>query len=629
MEEGRSFLPLLIVVFLAFIVPIALTRFKRLRLPIVVGEILAGILIGRSGLGWVEHHDLVLDLLAEFGFVFLMFLSGMEIDFSSIGFSTSKDRAVGEWRHGPIPLGVMSFLITLVLSALIGVGLVQVDLVGDPWMMALILSTTSLGIVVPVLKERGLSNGRYGQSLLIAALIADFATMLLITVVVAALSHGLTLDILLIGVLFVAFFLMYHFGQVFFNRITAVRRVLEELSSATAQIKVRAAFTMMLIFVALAEMLGTEIILGAFLAGAIVSLLRRPEDAELIHQLDAIGFGFFIPIFFIMVGVDFNLDALLASSQAIFLVPVLLVAAAGVKFLPALVFRSEFNWRETLGAGALLSARLSLIIAASAIGLRLGVVTEAVNAAVILVAIITVTTAPILFVRIVPQVGGEKRPPVVVVGSGALGLQVAEQLRGHNDPVVIIDFDEQRIERARSRGFEALVAQPDQVDHRAEPYLDGAQTMICVYSDVEMNFRVCDLARTTYGIDHVVTRVSAPGEVVRFERLGVTTMNAAMDQAMLMVLMARNPAVYELLTRTDDDKEVCEIAVYNPRFLDTPLRQLELPDDLLIMAVRRDDGELVVPNGETRLKAGDQLTVLGACNCVEVTRNLFSVAVVG
>jgi len=302
MEETLSFYPLLIVVFLAFITPIALSRFKKIRLPIVVGEILVGIIVGRSGLGWVAHHDAVLDLLAELGFVFLMFLSGMEIDFKSIvGVSSSREKGK---KHpiGPLGLGSLSFVLTLVFSTLIGFALVKAGLVTNPWMIALILSTTSLGVVVPVLKERGLSSGRYGQSLLVAALIADFATMLLITVVVAALSHGLTLDILLIGVLFVAFFLMYQFGMLFFNRIPGVRRLMEELSHATAQIKIRAAFTMMLIFVALAEGLGTEIILGAFLAGAIVSLLTTPEDAETKHQLESFGFGFFIPIFFIMVG---------------------------------------------------------------------------------------------------------------------------------------------------------------------------------------------------------------------------------------------------------------------------------------------------------------------------------------
>jgi Kef-type K+ transport system membrane component KefB len=598
-----------------------------MRIPIVVGEIVAGILVGRSGFGWVQQHDPALDLLSEFGFVFLMFLSGMEIDFSSLGLSNrGSERTRKRW--GPLPLGGLSFVITLVLSALVGWGLFYGELVMDPWMMALILSTTSLGVVVPVLKERGLSGGRYGQTLLIASLIADFATMLLITVQVAALSHGLTLDILLVGVLFVAFFFMYRFGVFFFNRIPGVRRMLEDLSHATAQIKVRAAFTMMLMFVVLSEVLGTEVILGAFLAGAIVSLLRRPEDAELVHQLESIGFGFFIPVFFIMVGVDFNLEALFSSSRALLLVPLLLLASFLVKFLPLLIFRLSFNWRETFGAGALLSARLSLIIAASAIGVRLGVISDSVNAAIILIAIITVMVAPMVFVRIVPQAEEEQRRPFVVVGAGLLGLQVAEQLRAHHDPVVVIDPEEDRIARAHQRGFDAVAAHADRYDPRAEEYLDGAHSLICVYSDVEKNYRVCERARSTFGIGHVVTRVAAPGEIARFEALGVATMNAAVDQAILMVLLARNPAVYELLTRTDDDKQVCEIVVNNPNYLDKPLRNLDLPADLHILAVRRDQ-ELVIPRGDTILNAGDHLTLMGTDDCVDFTRRVFIEQAVG
>jgi Kef-type K+ transport system membrane component KefB/Trk K+ transport system NAD-binding subunit len=619
MEETFSFYPLLIVISLALVVPIVLSRFKRIRLPIVVGEIIVGILVGRSGLGWVQHHDMVLDLLSELGFVFLMFLSGMEIDFSSLGL-TSGGRSNGQkapW--GPVQLGSLSFVLTLVFSTVVGFSLLRADLVSSPWMITLILSTTSLGVVVPVLKERGLSSGRYGQTLLMASLVADFVTMLLITVVVAALSHGLTLDILLIGVLFVAFFFMYQFGVLFFNRIPGVRRVLDELSTATAQIKIRTAFTVMLIFVALAEMLGTEIILGAFLAGAIVSLLSTPEDADTMHQLESFGFGFFIPIFFIMVGVDFNLDALLASPQALLLLPVLLLAAIGVKLLPALVFRLNFDWRQTLGAGSLLSARLSLIIAASAIGLRLGVIAEPVNAAIILVAVITVTLAPLVFVRILPGEEGEEPRPTIVVGAGLLGLQVAEQLSGHGDQVVLIDVQEDRIEKARQRGFEAVYAQTDRYDPNAEPYFDKAQRLVCLYSDVDKNYRTCEFVRSTYGIDHVVTRVTVPGEISRFERLGVTPMNVATDQVMLLVLLTRNPALYELLTRTDDDKDVCEVAVRSDRFLNRPLRELDLPEDLMILAVRKA-GQLIVPNGETRLDHGDQLTLLGPYDCVENSR---------
>jgi len=472
---------------------------------------------------------------------------------------------------------------------------------------------------VPVLKERGLSSGRYGQTILVAALIADFATMLLITVVVAALSHGLTLDILLIGVLFVAFFLMYQFGMLFFNRIPGVRRLLDELSTATAQIKIRIAFTIMLIFVALAEMLGTEIILGAFLAGAIVSLLSTNEDSETMHQLESFGFGFFIPIFFIMVGVDFNLDALLASSQALLLLPILLLAAIVVKVVPSLVFRLNFNWRETLGAGALISARLSLIIAASAIGLRLGVISEPVNAAIILVAIITVTIAPLIFVRVIPEGEKESQRPIIVVGAGVLGLQVAEQLRGHNDKVIIMDTKTDRIERAKSHGFEAVKARVDRYDPAAEPYLNVAQRLVCLYSNVEKNYRACEYVRSTYGIDHIVTRVTAPGEIARFEKLGITPMNAATDQAMLLAILTRNPALFELITRTDDDKEVCEVTVRNANMLGQPLRELEFPPDLMILAVRKNE-QLIVPNGDTRLEHGDHLTLLGPYTCVEKSR---------
>lgn len=621
MEETMSFLPLLIVIFLAFLVPITLSRFKKLRLPIVVGEIIVGIIVGRSGFGWVEHHEFVLDLLAELGFVFLMFLSGMEIDFSSLGLFSNQKRSKDQpWN--PVRLAGTSFFFTLILSTLVGFAFAWMNLASSPWMIALILSTTSLGVVVPVLKEQGLSSGRYGQTLLISALIADFVTMLLITVLVAALSQGLTLDILLIGLLFVAFFLVYYFGEIFFNQLKGMRRVLEELSSATAQIKVRAAFTMMLIFVALAEMLGTEIILGAFLAGAIISLLKRPEDSELSHQLDSIGYGFFIPIFFIMVGVDFNLSSLISSPSALLLVPLLVAAAAVVKLLPSLLYRLSFSWKETLGAGTLLSSRLSLIIAASAIGLRIGVISEPFNAAIILVAIITVVIAPPLFIKLIPLKELEDEKPILVMGAGPIGLQVAQHIQKHGDPTVIIDEEENRIQRALRAGLNAIQAKTDVYDPSTEDLLNKCDRLVCVFSDTEKNYRVCKRARTTYGINHVVTRITAPGEISRFEKLGVTPLNAATDQAILLGLVVRNPSMFQLLTRTDDGRDMCEFPIRNPLYLNKPLKDIEFPGDLLVVAIRKG-GELIVPRGDTVLDEGDHLTVLGPENCVDQTRDLF------
>jgi Kef-type K+ transport system membrane component KefB/Trk K+ transport system NAD-binding subunit len=626
MDETLSFAPLLLVVFLAFLVPMLLSRLKRFRVPIVVGEIIAGILVGRSGLDWVQGHDPVLDLLGQFGFVFLMFLSGMEINFANLGAlgatteSGGRQKRVSSW--GPVQLGTATFLLTLTLSVGIGALLVKWGLARNNWMVALILSTTSLGVVLPVLKERGLSGSRYGQTLLIAALIADFATMLLITILVAAVSKGLTLEILLVGILFVAFFLMYRLGMYFFNRLTTLRNLMGELSHATAQIKVRAAFAMMLTFVVLSQVLGAEIILGAFLAGAIVSLLRTPEDEELSPQLEAIGFGFFIPIFFITVGIEFNLKVLLNSPGSLLVVPILLLAAFLVKFIPTLLFRREYGWRETLAAGSLLSARLSLIIAASAIGLRLGIIAESVNAGIILVAILTVTIAPPLFLRILPEHAGDKPKPIIVAGAGELGTNVAYSLLAHHETVILVDDDEERANRARKRGLTALQDHLEQPSVELSEYLDLAKALVCTYADTQKNLQICEYIRKQFGIQQIVAQVNNPNEIPSFEQLGVVTMNAALDRAALLVLLTRNPALYTLLTRTDDDKEVYEVAVKNAQCIGLSLREMSLPGDVLVLALRRN-GELIVPHGNTQVEPGDHLTLVGSMDSINFARKWF------
>ncbi|MDE0141341.1 MAG: monovalent cation:proton antiporter family protein [Caldilineaceae bacterium] len=639
MEEiAGSFTPLLIVISLAFLVPLLLTRFERLRLPIVVGEILAGIVIGSSGFGWVTHEDQLLTLLAEFGFVFLMFLAGMEIDFANLNIElpgvaraggTRTDLPSSQERErrtfGPLSISLMGFILTLSLSAIVGFALLRIGLVSSPWMMALIMSTTSLGVVMPVLKEQELIRGRFGQTILIAALVADFATMILITVVIATISHGLTLDILLISLLFVVFFLLYRLGIVSLNRFDSLRRTLEDLSHTTARIKIRGAFTVMLLFVVLAEVLGAEIILGAFIAGAMLSLLSTREDLEAMHQLEAVGFGFFIPIFFIMVGVNFNLGALIGSTDALILLPFLVLAAFLVKLLPALLFRLQFSWRETFSAGFLLSSRLSLIVAASAIGLNLGIISESVNTMIILVAIVTVTAAPLIFNRIVPHTAETTQRPMVVFGAERIGLQVAEQLLGHHEQVVLVDADESLIARARRRtseGIEVLHASIDDEEEELAGHLDLAETVVVTLSDTDRNRHVCHVARTRYGIDHIVTLVRETNRLVEFETLNVTVFNPSLDQAALLSLLARNPDIYELLTRTDDNKEVSEVLLHNHDYGDKALRELQLPGDVLILSIRRA-GEFIVPRGNTQLEYGDHLTLVGTFDHLHEARALF------
>ncbi len=621
MPNGH-FSSLLIIVFLAFIVPVILSRFKRLRLPIVVGEILAGVIIGRSGFQLIPSDEPILVFLADLGFVFLMFLSGMEIDFSSFSLSSrSNNNGPQSSRFGPASLAAISFALTLVCSFAISFGLVHFGLAQNVWMMALILSTTSLGVVVPVLKEKRLIGGKFGQTLLFSALIADFVTMILITIMIAALSQGLTFNVLLIGLLFVVFFIIFRFGN-FLNKLPGVRGMFQELSHATAQIKVRGAFTIMMAFIVLSQALGTEIILGAFLAGACLALLKTPEDYQITNQLESIGYGFLIPIFFIKVGIDINLGVILSSPKALLLVPLLVVAAFAVKFVPAMIFRFNYNWKETIAAGALLSARLSLIIAAASISLTLGIISETMNAAILLVAILTVTLAPLLFSAIHSPDETQQQIPIVVVGADELGLQVASQLSSHKEQVVTIDQDEHLATRAERRGFNIIAVDFDCLDGQAENYFKQAQTLICTYADTELNFHVCQIARTNYGIPNVIAWVTRPSDAFRFEQLGVNTINAALDLSSLLVMMARNPTTYALLTRSNDNKEVYEVVVENEVYAGKSLRQLNLPGDILVLALRRN-GELLVPHGNTRIELGDHLTLVSSNEWIAIGQALF------
>jgi CPA2 family monovalent cation:H+ antiporter-2 len=156
----------------------------------------------------------------------------------------------------------------------------------------------------------------------------------------------------------------------------------------------------MIFFVVLSQWVGAEVILGAFLAGAAISLISHHESRTLEGKLSSIGFGFLIPIFFIHTGANFDLGEVRGSPEGLLLVPVLLVAAYLMKVLPALLYARVCTMREAISAGLLLSSRLSFIIAAAAIGVRVGAVSEAVAAAAILVAVFTCTLSPILFTKV-------------------------------------------------------------------------------------------------------------------------------------------------------------------------------------------------------------------------------------
>ena len=393
-----SFSGLLILTAVAFGAPFVLGLFPRARLPAVVLEIVAGIVVGPSVLGWV-HVDQTIAVISTLGLAFLLFLAGLEIDF-------------GRLRGRVLTLTALGFAVSFAIAVIVGFGLQAAGLVDAPLLVAITLSATSLGVLIPVLKDAGESGSTLGQLVIAAGSIADFGAIILLSIFFTG-EGGTGATLLLIGSL-IALGAAVLFAVRGAERSMRIRADLLRLQDTTAQIRVRGAMVLLVGFAAIAESLGLEAILGAFAAGAILTLLDADEvmtHPQFRRKLEAIGFGFFIPVFFVTTGVRYDLDALLASTSTVIMVPVFLAALLAVRGLPALLYRRLLGTRKAAIAGLLQSTSLPFIVAATAIGLDLGVIDAATSAALIAAGLLSVVIFPVAGLALLRA---EERSPVGV-----------------------------------------------------------------------------------------------------------------------------------------------------------------------------------------------------------------------
>lgn len=611
--ETDVLIALLLITGLATVIPIFAKRLERFGIPTVVYEIVAGMIIGTSGFNLIEPSAILI-FLAEFGFAFLMFLSGLEIDLRLLNPTRLNAGSGPRWTQA-LPLGVLMFLGTILL-AFVAALFAPPAASSNPLLLGLILSTTSLGVVVPVLKERGLTGGRFGQTILVAASIADFATLLLLTTDIAILDGGLTFDLLLIPTLLLIFMLVARFSARA-SRGGRFQKALDSLTSATTQIRVRGAIALMVAWVVLAEALGVELILGAFLAGAIAGLLAGHEDQGAREKLDGIGYGFFIPIFFIMVGVEFNLQAALASTEGLLLLLWLIIVAFGVKIVPALLLKTQFSWRQTLGGGMLLSSRLSLIIAASAIALSMGLISEMVNSDIILLAIITVTVAPFLFNRIYPPRKEEQtRSGIIVVGQDHVAEYIVERLMHSGEKVAVICPDQSLVKPFEVLGVRIIESCDGHEKALEEAGAAEARVLLDLTPDSEQTLEVCQLGTEKYNFPVIVSRIADAELIPYLQGIGVRVVQPELATAMALEGAILYPTIFDLLGHQVDDIEVVEISVTNQRLSGTRLGKIRLPGDSLILSLQRN-GTLMVPHGETVLRMHDRLSLIGSPGSVE------------
>lgn len=602
---------LLLVTLLAFTVPLVIARVRVVRIPIVVGEIAAGVLVGPSGLGLITSEPW-LEFLTEFGLAYLLFLAGLEMNFDIL--IPPRDGRLRDLALSPLALGTSVFLFALALGLAATTGLAMAGLIESPYLVALIMSATSLGIVVPVLREKGIAGTPFGQTLLVSTLVSDFAAMFLLAVLVALISGGLSLDLLLILVLFAAVFVLYRLGL-----FLKGWHVLKDLAP-TAQIKVRGAFALMVVLVSLAAQLGVEVILGAFLAGTIVSLISR-RGSDLVLKMDAIGFGFFVPIFFIMTGAHLDFSALTERPEALLLAPILVLIAFAIKVLPAMVLRMAFTWREAMAGGVLLSSQLSVTIAAAAIGLAIGAIDRATHAALILVAVITSSISPVVFHRLIPTRHGQRREAILLVGATRTAGLLAQRLSRQGLGVTVLDRDCGKLAEIEAGVAHIVCGDGTVLEDLERAGVREAGTIIGLTGDDDVNIESCRAARG-FGVENRLAIIRNPAGVEKARELGVRAVTPELSTLAVLENLARHPSSFSLLAE-ETDLHIEEILVLNAACHRRRLREIPLPGDGLIIAVNRGE-ERLVPHGDTELRLGDVVTVVGNESDLDGLRTAFA-----
>lgn len=379
-----SFHNVVIVAAVAFAAPLALGLFPKLRLPAVVLEIVAGIFLGSSGLGWVKS-DLPVQVLALVGLAFLLFLAGLDVELERL------------WGR-PLRLVGLGFLLSLGLALSLGYALQAAGQVRSPLFVALVLSATAVGLVAPMLKDAGQSESEFGQLVLASATIADFGTIILLSLLFSGESASVESRLVLLGG-FTALVAAVGLAVAGARRSTPLSGVLVRLQDSTAQIRVRGAVLLLVGFAALAESFGLQTILGAFMAGVVLRIVDRDATATHPHfrqKLEGIGYGFLIPVFFVSSGVEFDLSALVSSVSTMVRVPAFLLALLVVRGIPALLYRHALGNRRTVAAGLLQATSLSFIVAAVQIGISVDEISAATGAALIGAGLLSVMLFPLL-----------------------------------------------------------------------------------------------------------------------------------------------------------------------------------------------------------------------------------------
>ncbi|WP_163537057.1 monovalent cation:proton antiporter family protein [Gracilibacillus sp. YIM 98692] len=611
MPHGESVSSLVIVIVAAFLTPILLHRFRLKLIPVVVAEIIVGLIIGQSGFDLVEESNW-LETLSTLGFIFLMFLSGLEIDFSI--FSNKKTQKSAK-KNMPNPVIIASFIFAAILILSFGLSYLFVVLgfIDNVWLMTLIISTISLGVVVPTLKEAQAMQTTVGQTILLIAVIADLATMILLAVFVSFYGEEAG-NMWLLLVLFAVGVLLYFVGKHFRNQ-----SFIETMSKGTIQIGTRAVFTLIIFLVALSETVGAENILGAFLAGALVSLLAPHQ--ELIQKLDSFGYGFLIPIFFVMVGVELDLWALFDNPQVLALIPLLFIALLISKAIPVAILRKWYDTKTVIAASMLLTSTLSLVIAAATIGERLGVIDNDMHGALILVAVLSCILTPAFFSKFYEKDDTENhQQSIAFIGTNQATLPVVRELDGKSFQAHLFHTKQENIDvhKNSKSAFDIQELASYQLDTLKDSFVFDHNIVVVSTGDEEKNEEIATYAKKV-GVERVIARIEIPVIEKRLKEIGVDVFSVLLSSKTVLKALIESPSVVSILT--EQESSLYEISMKNTAYDGTVIREFPFTGDVIMVRIFRSK-ESIVPHGDTELRYDDRLIVTGSQEYVDELQQL-------
>lgn len=366
------------VIALAALIPAAL---RIAIVPAVVLELLFGVMIGPHGLS-ILAPSITLDLIAELGLAILFLIAGLEVN-------------PREVRGEPSRLAVRGWMASLVIAGVLAFGGQALGLFPAAAFVAIALTTTAIGALMPILKDRGMLAPPYGPYVLAAGTAGEAFPLVMLSLILAGVAGFGAQSLVLVGFALIAILVIGLAGRI---RSLRLPPVLRDTMTSSGQFPIRLAVFLAVSFALFGESLGLDLVMGAFVAGAVLRALM-PESLhhDLMVRLSSLGYGFLIPIFFVTSGMKLDIAAISDAPLGFALVPVFVVMMLLVRGVPVLwLYRHALPFRQRIALALHSSTQLPLVVAITALAVSQGAMPDWCSASLVVAAVITVMLFPAL-----------------------------------------------------------------------------------------------------------------------------------------------------------------------------------------------------------------------------------------